>query len=86
MAIYEIKKLAYIILYQLLSAKITVFLGVNSVVTFQRRTLTIFVRHLRVDTLKFSPRENPSGHIGAFGKLVEIGADQSTALLFNCRI
>ena len=31
MAIYEIKKLAYIILYQLLSAKITVFLGVNSV-------------------------------------------------------
>ena len=31
MAIYEIKKLTYIILYQLLSDKITGFLGVNSV-------------------------------------------------------
>ncbi len=31
MAIYEIKKLPYIIIYQLLPAKITIFLGVNSV-------------------------------------------------------
>ena len=31
MAIYEMRNLLYIIIYQLLPAKITIFLGVNSV-------------------------------------------------------
>ena len=44
MAIYEIKKLAYIILYQLLSAKITVFLGVNSDMN-HRIKLSLFNEH-----------------------------------------
>ena len=48
---------------------------------FPDRMRNLVTYYQRIDGLG-----NPPGYIGAFGKLVEIGADQPTALFFNCWI